>query len=75
MDKKVFLLDKDKYQKEFVSNLSEKDLEKRVAEEDYNGDDTIIKIDANGYNSVSEAIKGEGLTCNLEDYYVFAFGF
>jgi hypothetical protein len=75
MDKKIFLLDKDKYQEEVVANLSEKDLEEWVAEEDYNGDYTIIKIDANGYNSVQEAIKGEGLICNLEDYYVFTFGF
>ena len=75
MDKKIFLLDKDKYQEELVANLSEKDLEEWVAEEDYNDDCTIIKIDANGYNSVQEAIKGEGITCDLEEYHVFTFGF
>lgn len=75
MDKKIFLLDKDKYQEELVANLSEKDLEEWVAEEDYNDNYTIIKIDANGYNSVQEAIKGEGIICNTEDYHIITFGF
>ena len=55
MDKKVFLLDKEHYTEEMVANLTEKDLEKWVAEEDYNDDYTIVKIDANGYDSAKEA--------------------
>lgn len=79
MDKKVFLLDKDYYSKEMVENLSEKDLEEWVAEEDYNDNYTIIKIDANDYDSPEAAIDGEldamfGMFAS-ETYYIFAFGF
>ena len=75
-DKKVFLLDKQHYRKEQVENLTEKDLEEWVAEEDYEDNYTIMKIDANGYDTPEDAIEGEG--CGLfdeEDYYVFSFGF
>lgn len=76
MDKKVFLLDKQHYRKERVENLTEKDLEEWVAENDYEGDNTILKIDANGYSNVEEAIEGEGLSfLDLDDYYMFEFGF
>lgn len=75
MDKKIFLLDKSYYSKTMVSNLSEKDLEEWIAEEDYNGDYTIIKIEANGYDSVDDALNGELMWCDLDDYYVFTFGF
>ena len=75
-DKKVFLLDKQHYRKEQVENLTEKDLEEWVAEEDYEDNYTIMKIDANDYDTPEDAIEGEG--CGLvdeEDYYVFSFGF
>lgn len=75
MDKKVFLLDKERYTAEMVANLTEKDLEEWVAEEDYNDDHTIVKIEANGYNSAKEAIISEMPFADIDDYYVFAFGF
>lgn len=76
MDKKVFLLDKDYYRKEQVENLTEKDLEEWVAEEDYNDNHTILKIDANGYSTPQEAIEEEGGGLyNEEDYYIISFGF
>ena len=79
MDKKVFLLDKDYYSKEMVENLTEKDLEEWVAEEDYNDNYTIIKIDANNYDSPEAAIDDElgAMFCAspYETYYIFAFGF
>ena len=59
MDKKIFLLDKSYYPQTMVDNLTEKDLEKWVAEEDYNDDYTIVKIEANGYDSAEEAIINE----------------
>lgn len=74
MDKKVFLLDKSYYSKSMVSSLSEKDLEEWLAEEDNDGSYTIVKIDANGYNSVEEAIINEMPFVNINDYYIFAFG-
>ena len=74
MDKKVFLLDKSYYSKSMVSSLSEKDLEEWLAEEDNDGSYTIVKIDANGYNSVEEAIINEMPFANIDDYYIFAFG-
>lgn len=75
MDKKIFLIDKSSYRRELVENLTEKDLEEWVAEEDYNDDYTIVKIDANGYDSVDDALNGEVMWCDLDDYYVFVFGF
>ncbi len=77
MDKKIFLIDKSCYRKELVENLTEKDLEEWVADNDYEGDNSILKIDANAYDSVDEAIDGEGLSSfmDLNDYYVFTFGF
>jgi len=74
MDKKIFLLDRQHYRPEVVENLTEKDLEEWVAENDYENDSAIIKIDANGYNSVEEALENEGLLFP-EDYYIFSFGF
>ena len=76
MDKKVFLLDKERYTKEQVENLTEKDLEKWVAEEDYEDNYTIVKIDANSYSTPELAIDGEmGGFYDPEDYYVLSFGF
>lgn len=74
MDKKIFLLDRQHYRSEMVENLTEKDLEEWVAEEDYDDNYTIMKIDANGYNSVEEALEKEGVLFP-EDYYTFSFGF
>lgn len=75
MDKKVFLLDKDHYTDNIVSGLTEKDLEEWVAENDYEGDNSIIKIDANGYEDVNSAIEGEFSFIDKDDYYIFSFGF
>lgn len=75
MDKKVFLLDKSYYPQTMVDNLTEKDLEKWVAEEDYNDDYTIVKIEANGYDSAEEAIINEMPFADMDDYYIVAFGF
>ena len=44
MDKKVFLLDKFYYSETMLLNLTEKDLEEWVAEEDYNEDYTTMGI-------------------------------
>ena len=77
-DKAIFLLDKEKYTEQVIQDLTRKDLEKWVAEEDYDDDYTIIKIDASAYDSVSEAIEEEmGFIspCDVHEiYYVFAFG-
>ena len=76
MDKKVFLLDRQHYRKEQVENLTEKDLEELVAEEDYEDNYTIVKIDANDYSTPETAIEGEGCGFyDVDDYYVFSFGF
>ena len=74
MDKKVFLLDKERYTEEQVKNLTEKELEEWVAEEDYDENYSIIKIDANAYNSAEEAIEGEYILFP-EEYHVISFGF
>ena len=74
MDKKVFLLDKEVYDEDMVKNLTEKDLEKWVAEESYTENFTIMKIDANDYPTPEEAIKGEGIL-SPEEYYIRTFGF
>ncbi len=73
MDKKIFLIDKSCYRKELVENLTEKDLEEWVADSDYEGDNSVLKVDANAYDSLDEAIAGEIM--DLNDYYLFAFGF
>ena len=75
MDKKIYLLDKSAYRKELVNNLSEKDLEQWLAEEDYDDNYTIIKIDANGYDSAEEAFINEMPFADIDDYHMFAFGF
>ena len=75
MDKKVFLLDKERYSEETAKSLSEKDLEEWVADEDYNENYTIIKIDANGYDDVESAIVNELPFNDIDDYYIRSFGF
>jgi hypothetical protein len=75
MDKKVFLLDKELYTSNQIENLTEKDLEEWVADEDYTQNYTIIKIDANSYSTEDEAIKEEMPCVNSDDYYIRSFGF
>lgn len=75
MDKKVFLLDKFYYSETIIDDLTEEDLEKWVAAEDYDDEHTIIKIDANGYDSAEEAFINEMPFEDIDDFYVFAFGF
>lgn len=75
MDKKVFLLDKSYYSETMLLNLTEKDLEEWVAEEDYNDDYTIVKIETNGYDTAEKAIINEMPFADIDDYYVVAFGF
>ena len=75
MDKKIFLLDREYYSEGFVSTLTEKDLESFVSKEDYEDNDTIIKIDANGYESVEAALDDALLIMPEEYYYIISFGF
>lgn len=75
MDKKVFLLDKERYSEETAKSFSEKDLEEWVADEDYNENYTIIKIDANGYDDVESAIVNELPFNDIDDYHIRSFGF
>lgn len=75
MEKKVFLLDKEHYTKKQVENLTERDLEKWVAEEDYTENYTIVKIDANSYANAKDAIEAEIPYASEDDYYVLSFGF
>ena len=78
MYKKVFVLERRYYSSEVVENLTEKDLEEWVAEEDYDNNYTIIKIDANNYSTPQEAIENECCSCmeSVEDvYHVVSFGF
>lgn len=74
MDKKVFLL-QGNYPEVILDNLTEKNLEEWVAEEDYNDDYTIVKIDANGYDSAEEAFINEMPFADIDDYHMIAFGF
>jgi len=73
MDKKVFLLDKERYSEETANSFSEKELEKWVSRPTYEDDLSIIKIDANDYDSVETALENE--ISNIDDYYVRSFGF
>ena len=75
MDKKIFLFDKEFYNEEFIKTLTEKDCEKWVAENDYDGDNSILKIDANGYESVIDALDEEVGFIDAAYFYIRAFGF
>ena len=55
-DKKVFLLDKDTFSLQEVNHLTEDKLEQMVGSGNYFEDD-LVKIDANGYRTIEEAIK------------------
>ena len=83
-DKKIFLLDKMTFPNALNFSGSEDELEEMISSNSY-FDDDIVKIDANGYDSVREAVKHEW--CNLsseseedledvlKDWYVIPFGF
>ena len=73
MDKAVFLFDKEHYTQQEVNKLTRKDCEEYVAEETYEDNYTIIKIDANSYSTSKEAINEECL--NEEYYHIKSFGF
>jgi hypothetical protein len=77
MDKKIFLLDRDVYNESQIKslNLTENDLEKWVMENDYNDDNSIIKVDANGYDTADDALEGELPFINTDDYIIFTFNF
>lgn len=69
MDKKIFLLDKSVYKTR--PSVTEKDLEKWVAEEDY----SIIKIDANNMcQTITETIDS-AIVCGVDEYFIFLFGY
>ena len=75
MDKKIFLFDKEVYAASVVKQLTEKDCEEWVAENDYEGDNFILKIDANGYDSIQDALDTEVGFLDQNDYYMKVFGF
>ncbi len=87
MDKAIYLLDRGAYRKELVENLTQKDLEEWVADEGYEDDFSVMKIDCSSYNNPTEALRNEMayafdgveddeiLSRVQEDYYFFAFGF
>ena len=75
MDKKAFLLNKSNYSEEEIKRLTEIDLEKLVEKEDYDDDYSIIKLDANGYNSISETLKNELSFIDFDDFFIISFGF
>lgn len=76
-DKKIFLLSKNCYDGEMVEILTEYELEKWVAQDSHENDPTILKIDANGYSSVEEALNAEvgNEFFSPSDYYILPFGF
>ena len=73
MDKKIFLLDKTVYKKR--PSVTESDLEKWIAEEDYEDNYSIIKIDAdNTSQTITETIKST-IVCGVDEYFIFLFGY
>ena len=73
MDKKIFLLDKSVYKKR--PSVTESDLEKWIAEEDYEDNYSIIKIDAdNTSQTITESIKTT-IVCGADEYFIFLFGY
>ena len=75
MDKKIFLFDKVYNEEESVKTLTEKECEELVADNDYEGDNSILKIDANGYDSIQDALDAEVGFLDQNDYYIKVFGF
>lgn len=73
MDKKIFLLDKSVYKTR--PSVTEKDLEKWIAEEDYEDNYSIIKIDVdNTCQTITETIKST-IVCGVDEYFIFLFGY
>lgn len=73
MDKKIFLLDKSVYKKR--PSVTESDLEKWIAEEDYEDNYSIIKIDADNMSqTITETIKTT-IVCGVDEYFIFLFGY
>lgn len=73
MDKKIFLLDKSVYKTR--PSVTEKDLEKWIAEEDYEDNYSIIKFDAdNTSQTITETIKST-IVCGVDEYFIFLFGY
>ena len=75
MDKKIFLFDKVYNEEESVKTLTEKECEELVADNDYEDDDPILKIDANAYESVADALDAEVGFLDQNDFYIRVFGF
>ena len=72
MDKKIFLLDKLVYKKR--PSVTESDLEKWIAEEDYENNYSIIKIDADNMSqTITETVKTT-IVCGVDEYFIFLFG-
>ena len=73
MDKKIFLLDKSVYKTR--PSVTESDLEKWIAEEDYEDNYSIIKIDANNMcQTITETINS-AIVCGVDEYFIFLFGY
>mgnify|MGYP003437973031 FL=1 len=73
MDKKIFLLDKSVYKTR--PSVTESDLEKWIAEEDYEDNYSIIKIDADNMSqTITETIKTT-IVCGADEYFIFLFGY
>lgn len=73
MDKKIFLLDKSVYKTR--PSVTEKDLEKWIAEEDYEDNYSIIKIDENNMcQTITETINS-AIVCGVDEYFIFLFGY
>ena len=73
MDKKIFLVDKSVYKTR--PSVTEKDLEKWIAEEDYEDNYSIIKIDVdNTCQTITETIKST-IVCGVDEYFIFLFGY
>ena len=75
MDKKIFLFDKEIYNEETINALTEKECEEWVTDSDYEGDNSILKIDANAYDSVADALDTEVGFLEQDGYYIKSFGF
>ena len=75
MDKKIFLFDKEVYNERTIKTLTEKECEEWVADNDYEGDNSILKIDANGYDTIAIALDAEVGFLDQNDYYIRVFGF
>ena len=74
-DKVIYIIDKTTYSEEKVRRLSREELEELCSMDNYLDDNQILKVDANGYNSVKEALEGEDLEQYADWSFVIAFGF